>query len=218
MPVTSATIPPAPASAASAALPERAPTVVTEAATALRSIADHWQGESELPPRASGSQGPWLTDQCEIGVLRTSPYPPQLVTTRPHVDAAGQLQSHICELSSLLTLDQHESACQSARPLQQSKTGDRRSSQELTVTEDQQLMMLCQLPRPSHPRPSADDLLCRLNSMGSGSIIAKQVAEGKDLGRNSSACKGRLDSHNGLCEGQMMQLFQNSIEKVAELL
>ena len=131
------------------------------------------------------------------------------------MDAAGQLQSQVFAQPLPLTLDQHDSACQSAQPLQQSKTVDIRSLQELIVTADQQLVMLCQL---SAPIQSADDLLCRLNSMGSGSLSAEQVAESRDVGRGSSAQTGWLDSHTGPNEAQMVQLLQSSIEKVAELL
>jgi len=137
---------------------------------ALMSVPDQGRGESELLPYASASQGPWVTDQCVPGFLHTSSHPPQLVISHPHVGADEQLQSQVFAQPIPLTLDQHESACQSAQSLQQSNTVDGRSVQELFVTADQQLMMLCQLPGPIQ---SADDLLYRLNSMGSGSISAE---------------------------------------------
>ena len=182
---------------------------------ALMSVPDQGQGQSEHVPGASANQGPWATDQCGTGFLHKSSRPPQLVTTRPHLDAAWQLQTQVFAQPPPLALDQHGSACQSAQSLQQSQTVDSRSLQELIVNADQQLMMTRQL---SGPIQSADDLLFRLNSMGPGSIIAEQVAESKDVGRGSSAFTGHLDSHNGPSDFQMVQLLQSSTKEVAELL
>ena len=36
------------------------------------SVPDQGQGESELKPYASASQGPWVTDQCGTGFQHTS--------------------------------------------------------------------------------------------------------------------------------------------------
>ncbi|DBB04329.1 TPA: hypothetical protein ACH3X1_012820 [Trebouxia sp. C0004] len=142
---------------------------------ALMSVPYKGQSEAELVPYASASQGPWVADQCVPGFLHTPSHPPQLMTARPHVDAAGQLQSQAFAQPPL-TLDQHESAYQSAHPLQESKTVNIHSLQELIATADQQLVMLCQLPAPIQ---SADDLLCRLNNMCSGSISTEQVDESR---------------------------------------
>jgi len=182
---------------------------------ALMSVPDQGQGQYELAPYASASQGPFVADQSGTGFLYTSSHPPQLVTTHPHVDAAGQLQCQAFAQPPTLILDQHESACQPAYPPQQSKTVDSHFLQELFATADQQLMMLCQL---SAPIQSADDLLTRLNSMGSDGINAEQVAESKDVGSGSSACQGHVDSHSAPSEAQMVQLLQSSAKDIAELL
>ncbi len=205
----------------------------------LALMSDLGQSKSEIMPHASASQGPWVADQCVPGFLHTSSYTPQLVTTYPHMDAAGQLQSQAFAQPPPVILDQHEPTCWSAHPLQRSKAVDSCSLQELFVTADQQLLMLCQL---SAPIQSADDLLFRLNSMASGSISseevaeskddllfrlnsmdsdsinAEQVAESKDVGRGSSACQGHVDSHSAPTEAQMVELLQSSAQDVAELL
>ena len=182
---------------------------------ALMSVPDQGQGQYELAPYASARQGPFVADQSGTGFLYTSSHPPQLVTTHPHVDAAGQLQCQAFAQPPTLILDQHESACQPAHPPQQSKTVDSHFLQELFATADQQLMMLCQL---SAPIQSADDLLFRLNSMGSDGINAEQVAKSKDVGSGSSACQGHVDSHSAPSEAQMVQLLQSSAKDIAELL
>ena len=182
---------------------------------ALMSVPDQGQGQYELAPYASARQGPFVADQSGTGFLYTSSHPPQLVTPHPHVDAAGQLQCQAFAQPPTLILDQHESACQPAHPPQQSKTVDSHFLQELFATADQQLMMLCQL---SAPIQSADDLLFRLNSMGSDGINAEQVAKSKDVGSGSSACQGHVDSHSAPSEAQMVQLLQSSAKDIAELL
>jgi len=155
------------------------------------------------------------------------------------MDAAGQLQSQAFAQPPPVILDQHEPTCRSAHHLQQSKSVDSCSLQELFVSADQQLMMLCQLSAPiqsaddllfrlnsmgsdsissEEVAESKDDLLFRLNNMGSDSINAEQVAESKDVGRGSSAFTGHVDSHSAPTEAQMVELLQSSAKDVAELL